>query len=96
MSDDTKDYIEAIKTDKEKELVSIGSSLKICLVAEGEADVYPRLGLTMKWDTEATHIVVIEAGMEMRIYEDGEIKHQLTFNKSNLLNLFFVTAKFAS
>ena len=50
MSDETKAYIDAIDTDKQKELVSIGSSLKICLVAEGEADIYPRLGPTMEWD----------------------------------------------
>jgi len=58
----TKDYIEAIKTHKEKELVSIGSALKICLVAEGAADIYPRLRPTMEWDTAAAHAVVIEAG----------------------------------
>jgi 3'(2'), 5'-bisphosphate nucleotidase len=44
------------------ELVSMGSSLKICLVAEGKADVYPRFGLTSEWDTAAAHCVVEEAG----------------------------------
>ena len=95
MSDETKDYIEAIKIDKETGLASIGSSLKICLVAEVEVDVYPKLGPTMEWDTAVAHAVVIEAGMEMRVYEDGEIKNQLTYN-SNLLNPFSVTEKFAS
>jgi 3'(2'), 5'-bisphosphate nucleotidase len=50
MSDETQAFIDAIDTQKEKELISIGSSLKICLVAEGEADIYPRLGPTMEWD----------------------------------------------
>lgn len=96
MSDETKYYIEAIKTDKETGLASIGSSLKIWLVAEGEADVCPKLGPTMEWDTAAAHAVVIEAGMETRVYENGEINQQLTYNKSNLLNPFSVTEKFAS
>jgi len=96
MSDETKDYIEAIKTDKEKELISIGSSLKICLVAEGAADIYPRLGPTMEWDTAAAHAVIIEAGMEMKAYEDGKAKNQLAYNKWNLLNPFFVTTLFCS
>lgn len=42
--------------------VSIGSSLKLCLVAEGSADLYPRIGLTSEWDTAAAHCVVTEAG----------------------------------
>ena len=44
------------------ELISMGSSLKICLVAEGLADVYPRLGPTSEWDTAAAHCVLQEAG----------------------------------
>ena len=61
MSSETKDFIEAIDTDKEKEIISIGSSLKICLVAEGEANIYPRLGTTMEWDTAAAHAIVNES-----------------------------------
>jgi len=48
MSDETQAFINAIETNKEKELTSVGSSLKICLVVEGEADIYPRLGSTME------------------------------------------------
>ena len=44
------------------ELVSIGSSLKFCLLAQGEADLYPRLGPTMEWDTAAGHAVLVAAG----------------------------------
>ncbi len=46
----------------EHEMVSMGSSLKFCLVAEGKADIYPRLGLTSEWDTAAAQCVVEEAG----------------------------------
>ncbi|PHS73170.1 MAG: 3'(2'),5'-bisphosphate nucleotidase [Cycloclasticus sp.] len=92
MSDETKEFIDDIKTNKEKELVSIGSSLKICLVAEGEADVYPRIAPTMEWDTAAAHAVVLEAGMTMKAYENGTILNQLTYNKKNLLNPFFIVS----
>ena len=61
ISNETKDFIEAIDTDKEKVIISIGSSLKICLVAEGEANIYPRLGPTMEWDTAAAHAIVNES-----------------------------------
>ncbi len=47
---------------KVAELVSVGSSLKFCLVAAGEADLYPRLGPTMEWDTAAGHAVLSAAG----------------------------------
>ena len=65
MSDETQVFIDAINTRKEKELISIGSSLKICLVAEGEADIYPRLGPTMEWDTGAAHAIVDESGKSL-------------------------------
>ena len=48
--------------DKEAELVSMGSSLKLCLVAEGAAHFYPRLGPTSEWDTGAAHAVALAAG----------------------------------
>ena len=89
MSEETKEFIDAIQTDKEKEMVSIGSSLKICLVAEGEAHIYPRLGPTMEWDTGAAHAIVIEAGVQLQKYEHGEyMLHK--YNKQNLLNGWFV------
>jgi 3'(2'), 5'-bisphosphate nucleotidase len=73
MSDETQAFIDAIDTDKAKELISIGSSLKICLVAEGEADIYPRLGPTMEWDTGAAHAVVREANKAIYSYKQIEI-----------------------
>ena len=89
MSDDTQAFINAIDTDKEKELISIGSSLKICLIAEGEADIYPRLGPTMEWDTGAAHAITNESGKSFRRYKIGQYsKHK--YNKENLLNEWFV------
>ena len=89
MSDETQEFIDAIDTSKEKELISIGSSLKICLVAEGEADIYPRLGPTMEWDTGAAHAIVNETGKSLEKYKDGRLmRHK--YNKENLLNQWFV------
>lgn len=90
MSEETKEFIDAIQTDKEKEMVSIGSSLKICLVAEGEADIYPRLGPTMEWDTAAAHAIVqgAEKKLQKFSFEQGEQKH--IYNKENLLNEWFI------
>ncbi len=91
MSKETQDFIDSIKTDKPKELVSIGSSLKICLVAEGEADIYPRLGPTMEWDTAAAHVIVIESGAQLKKYKENTfVKH--TYNKQNLFNECFIAS----
>jgi len=87
MSNETKDFIEAIDTDKEKVIISIGSSLKICLVAEGEANIYPRLGPTMEWDTAAAHAIVNESDGLFNRYIDNSAH---LYNKKNLLNDWFV------
>lgn len=70
--------------------VPAGSSLKFCLVAEGKADVYPRLGPTMEWDTAAGHALVLEAGARVKIYGDTK---DLQYNKESLLNPFFIVEK---
>jgi 3'(2'), 5'-bisphosphate nucleotidase len=91
MSDETQAFIDAIDTDKEKELISIGSSLKICLVAEGEADIYPRLGPTMEWDTGAAHAIVNESRKSFEKYMNGKrSKHE--YNKESLLNKWFIVS----
>jgi 3'(2'), 5'-bisphosphate nucleotidase len=87
MSTKTKDFIDSIATDKEKVVISIGSSLKICLVAEGEANIYPRLGPTMEWDTAAAHAIVNESGGLFNRYIDNGAH---LYNKKNLLNDWFV------
>lgn len=69
------------------ELTSIGSSLKLCLVAEGAADLYPRLAPTMEWDTAAAHAVALSAGKSVTTHETGE---PLRYNKADLLNPWFV------
>lgn len=92
MSNETQAFIDTIDTDKEKELASVGSSLKICLVAEGEADVYPRLAPTMEWDIGAAHSIVLESGSVLRRYYDGKFS-KLNYNKINLTNDWFVVQK---
>ncbi|TNF93441.1 MAG: 3'(2'),5'-bisphosphate nucleotidase [Gammaproteobacteria bacterium] len=70
------------------EMVSMGSSLKLCLVAEGAAHIYPRLGPTSEWDTAASHAVVNAAGGEVVIADTDD---SLRYNtKESLLNPFFI------
>lgn len=69
------------------EFISAGSSLKICRVAEGAADIYPRLGPTMEWDTAAGQGIAEGAGRGVTVWETGE---PLTYNRENLLNPWFV------
>ena len=68
------------------EFLSMGSSLKFCLVAEGAADVYPRTGPTMEWDTAAAHCILAEAGGAVKT-ATGD---QLVYNKPSLLNPGFI------
>ena len=69
------------------ELVSMGSSLKFCLVAEGKADFYPRLGPTSEWDTGAAHAVVIAAGGKIVTLEGKPLRYN---TKKSLLNPEFL------
>jgi 3'(2'), 5'-bisphosphate nucleotidase len=71
---------------KVAERVSVGSSLKFCLVAAGEADLYPRLGPTMEWDTAAGQAVLVAAGGSV-LAPGGE---PLRYGKSGLRNSHFV------
>ncbi|MEZ5305052.1 MAG: 3'(2'),5'-bisphosphate nucleotidase CysQ [Verrucomicrobiales bacterium] len=72
---------------KEVEFRSAGSSLKLCLVAEGAADVYPRFGPTMEWDTAAAQAVAEAAGRKVLAHPGGD---PLRYNKPDLLNPWFV------
>ena len=91
MSQETLDYVEELKkTGKEVEIVSKGSSLKFCLVAEGNADVYPRFAPTMEWDTAAGQAICNAVGISV-ISE--ETKQPLLYNKQNLLNPWFLVTK---
>ncbi|MGH1461557.1 MAG: 3'(2'),5'-bisphosphate nucleotidase CysQ [Neptuniibacter sp.] len=71
------------------EIIAMGSSLKLCLVAEGKADLYPRLGLTSEWDTAAAHAVVLAAG---GLVLNIETLEPLIYNQNadTLLNPFFI------
>ena len=69
------------------ELVSKGSSLKICLVAEGKADIYPRFAPTMEWDTAAGHAIARAAGCEVW---HTDFSSPLVYNKEDLHNPWFV------
>ena len=71
----------------EVEFISAGSSLKLCLVAEGKADIYPRTGPTMEWDTAAGQAIAENAGCKVLQYDTIE---PLIYNKENLLNPWFV------
>eukprot|EP00897_Mesotaenium_endlicherianum_P005658 jgi/Mesen1/511/ME000104S10598 len=81
---ETEDFIAKYKGAKRE---SLGSSLKLMLVAEGRAHVYPRLALTSEWDTCASQIIVEEAGGEVLQYPGFE---PVVYGKENPLNPFFV------
>jgi len=88
LSAETQAFIDDLaSTTEHVEQVSKGSSLKLCLVAEGEADIYPRLGPTMEWDTGAAHAVVLESGKQVLQYEHDK---PVVYNKENLLNPWFI------
>ncbi len=82
----TDDYIGKYSV---KEFQSAGSSLKFCLVATGEADLYPRLGRTMEWDTAAGHAVLLGAGGKVVRFDTHE---PLTYGKPIFENPFFIAS----
>ncbi|TVR39992.1 MAG: 3'(2'),5'-bisphosphate nucleotidase [Cryomorphaceae bacterium] len=87
-SPDTEAFIErCMEKYDEVRLVSMGSSLKICLVAEGQADVYPRFAPTMEWDTAAGHAIAKAAGKNIT---DHMTQSEMEYNKPYLLNNWFV------
>lgn len=87
-NEETKAYIAKRKEEYEKiEIISKGSSLKICMVAEGVADEYPRFGPTMEWDTAAGHAIANAAGKKLW---HTDLKSELSYNKKDLLNPFFI------
>ncbi|MCX2680692.1 3'(2'),5'-bisphosphate nucleotidase CysQ [Galbibacter sp. EGI 63066] len=93
MNELTKEYIEELKQqnpDKKMEIVSIGSSLKFCLVAEGKADVYPRFAPTMEWDTAAGQAICEAVGLKVI---DRQTQKPMKYNRENLLNNYFLVGK---
>lgn len=91
MSVDTENFInECRKKFGEIQLISKGSSIKLCLVAEGKANVYPRLAPTMEWDTAAAHAVAKYAGCSVLNFDTRE---ELSYNKENLQNPHFIVTR---
>ena len=90
MSKETEEFFE----DKRRvydsvKIMSIGSSLKMCMVAEGSANVYPRFAPTMEWDTAAGHAIVKYAGFSVINYETDT---ELVYNKKDLINPWFIVS----
>ncbi len=85
---ETTKFIEDLKKNYEIDVKNYGSSLKICKIAEGKADIYPRFGPTMEWDTCAAQIILEEAGGSM--LDKKNLK--LTYNKADLRNPFFIAS----
>ncbi len=84
-SPELEEYLKQIKV---AEALPVGSSLKLCVVAEGLADIYPRLGPPMEWDTAAGHAVAEAAGAKV-VTPEGAV---LGYNKENLLNPCFIVS----
>jgi 3'(2'), 5'-bisphosphate nucleotidase len=71
-------------------LLSTGSSLKFCLMAEGKADIYPRFGPTMEWDTAAGHAIALASGCSVKIHDRED---DLSYNKEVLKNPWFIVIR---
>ncbi|MGV6829453.1 MAG: 3'(2'),5'-bisphosphate nucleotidase CysQ [Flavobacteriales bacterium] len=89
LNNETKEFISEIEKKEDVEIVSKGSSLKFCLVAEGKADIYPRYAPTMEWDTAAGQAICMAAGASVLALPE---KTPLQYNKENLLNPWFLVS----
>lgn len=92
MNEDTKNFIQKVEQNNEVETLNIGSSLKFCIVAEGGADVYPRFGPTMEWDTGAPQVIAEESGAVVYTVDKENFGKKLKYNKENLLNPYFIVS----
>lgn len=91
MSTETHQHIEQLKLNHSNvEIVSTGSSIKMCWVAEGVADEYPRFGPTMEWDTAAGQAILQEANASLI---DFKTKQPMKYNRENLLNNWFIAKR---
>ncbi|MDM9632569.1 3'(2'),5'-bisphosphate nucleotidase CysQ [Robiginitalea aurantiaca] len=90
MNPETEAFINKMQNQFEKiEIVSKGSSLKFCMVAEGKAHMYPRFAPTMEWDTAAGSAIVEALGLKVTT---GNTEEPLVYNKENLLNPYFLVS----
>lgn len=91
MNNETENFVKDLKKNNDKvEIVSKGSSLKFCLVAQGKADIYPRFAPTMEWDTAAGQAICEAVGLQVISKETNK---PLLYNKENLLNPYFIVNK---
>ena len=91
MNEDTLNFIKFQESKGHQvEIVSKGSSLKFCLVAEGEADIYPRFAPTMEWDTAAGQAICEAVGLKVIDQSTGA---PLLYNKEDLLNNYFLVSR---
>jgi len=89
LNEETANFINELKnTEPDTKILSRGSSLKICMVAENKKAVYPRFAPTYEWDTAAGHAILRSAGGKM--FNAKQSDNELTYNKENLLNPWFV------
>ncbi len=88
LNKETEDFISELSKKYNINILQYGSSLKICKVAEGKADIYPRFGPTMEWDTCAAQLILEEAGGFMLSNKN----EKLIYNKEDLLNPSFIAA----
>ena len=88
MSKETEAFFNSKKIEhSDIDIIIIGSSLKLCMVAEGRADSYPRYAPTMEWDTAAGHAIVKFAGFSVLQYNTNK---EVVYNKEDLLNPWFL------
>lgn len=88
LSQKTKDFIEELESEHgEVNCISKGSSLKLCMIAEGSADCYPRFAPTMEWDTAAGQAICNHAGYSVI---DWETQEEMIYNREQLLNNWFM------
>lgn len=91
MSSETEAYVEDMRAEHGAvELISKGSSLKLCMVAEGNADAYPRFAPTMEWDTAAGQAVCEASGCEVIDQNTGQ---PVRYNREELLNAWFLVTR---
>jgi 3'(2'), 5'-bisphosphate nucleotidase len=86
-SGETTKFIDDLRSEKEVELMSAGSALKFCLIADGRADIYPRFAPTMEWDTAAGHALLKAVGKNIYLYPGGT---EMNYNKPKLVNDWFI------
>lgn len=88
MNGQTEEYIKQLRQKNGNiELQSKGSSLKLCMIAEGSASIYPKLGTTMEWDTAAGHALLLASGKNIFL---PDLQTELIYNKKNLQNPHFI------